>query len=297
MNNQEIIDYVMKTPHNTNPAILKQMIDENSGGSGGSQSGEMVADGADIYIIMEGMKMKFIEMQAMVMSGNIKYSPIPESLYVTVVREEPPFIGRMLNDLDPLPEHLLVTNNGEIYFRNSSSWKRVQEEMGIPEHGWIEKEKFETLDPSNEENIGFYAVRTVRYPMMDGSLIDFTSNLEVISTAFEGHYLLNTVNIPNARIIGKSAFLNCKGLLSVDIPKVEAIGDIAFMNCNNLESIVLPNSLLGIGEYAFRNCIELKNITFNGTVAQWNTILLRKGWNSGVPATEVVCSDGVVSLV
>lgn len=36
MNSQEIVDYVMNTPSNTNPAILKQMIEANSsGGSGG----------------------------------------------------------------------------------------------------------------------------------------------------------------------------------------------------------------------------------------------------------------------
>ena len=34
MNSQEIVDYVMNTLHNTNPAILKQMIDANSSGGG-----------------------------------------------------------------------------------------------------------------------------------------------------------------------------------------------------------------------------------------------------------------------
>lgn len=34
MNKKAIIDYVMNTPHNTNPAILKQMLDANSGGAG-----------------------------------------------------------------------------------------------------------------------------------------------------------------------------------------------------------------------------------------------------------------------
>lgn len=36
MNSQKIVDYVMNTPHNTNPAILKQMIDANGGSSGGT---------------------------------------------------------------------------------------------------------------------------------------------------------------------------------------------------------------------------------------------------------------------
>lgn len=34
MSQQELFDYVMNTPHNTNPAILKQMIDANSSGGG-----------------------------------------------------------------------------------------------------------------------------------------------------------------------------------------------------------------------------------------------------------------------
>lgn len=33
MNSQKIVDYVMNTPHNTNPAILKQMIDANGTGN------------------------------------------------------------------------------------------------------------------------------------------------------------------------------------------------------------------------------------------------------------------------
>lgn len=34
MGKQQIIDYVMNTPQNTNPAILSQLIDENAGGGG-----------------------------------------------------------------------------------------------------------------------------------------------------------------------------------------------------------------------------------------------------------------------
>ena len=34
MNNQDIIDYVMNTPHNTNPAILNQKLNKLAGGAG-----------------------------------------------------------------------------------------------------------------------------------------------------------------------------------------------------------------------------------------------------------------------
>lgn len=42
MNSQEIVDYVMNTPNNTNPVILKQMIDANS--SGGATSWNDLTD-------------------------------------------------------------------------------------------------------------------------------------------------------------------------------------------------------------------------------------------------------------
>lgn len=38
MTKQQIIDYVMNTPHNTNPAILKQMLDEVAEEGGGGES-------------------------------------------------------------------------------------------------------------------------------------------------------------------------------------------------------------------------------------------------------------------
>lgn len=38
MNSQKIVDYVMNTPYNTNPVILKQMIDANSSGGSGVTS-------------------------------------------------------------------------------------------------------------------------------------------------------------------------------------------------------------------------------------------------------------------
>jgi hypothetical protein len=31
-------------------------------------------------------------------------------------------------------------------------------------------------------------------------------------------------------------------------------------------------------------------------MAEWNAIEFDDDWNYGVPATEVICSDGVVSL-
>ena len=51
-----------------------------------------------------------------------------------------------------------------------------------------------------------------------------------------------------------------------------------------------------IGNSVFSGCSSLTSITFQGTVAEWNAITQGTGWSHNVLATEVVCSDGSVSL-
>ena len=67
-------------------------------------------------------------------------------------------------------------------------------------------------------------------------------------------------------------------------------------NCYNLTSINIPNGVTSIGVKAFSTCYSLTSITFEGTVAEWRAIELGGLWNSRVPATEVICSDGTVKL-
>ena len=137
--------------------------------------------------------------------------------------------------------------------------------------------------------------------------------------AFSDCSSLTSIVIPDSvTSIGGYAFCNCSSLTSITIPDdVTSIGELAFYYCNNLTSIVIPdsvtsigyraftgcesltsvvigNSVTSIGDYAFYNCSCLTSITFNGTKAQWNAIEKGGNWNYGVPAEEVVCSDGEV---
>ena len=93
-----------------------------------------------------------------------------------------------------------------------------------------------------------------------------------------------------------AAFSGSK-LLSVTIPDgVKYIGHSAFSDCTGLTSIALPASLASIVAYAFEECTSLTSITYAGTMERWNAVSKGTGWNEGVPATEVVCSDGSVPL-
>ena len=117
-------------------------------------------------------------------------------------------------------------------------------------------------------------------------------------SAFSGCSSLSSVTIGNSvTSICEYAFDGCALLTSVTIGKlVNSIGDNAFVGCDSLTSVVIPDSVTNIGYGAFHNCPLLTSISFEGTVEQWNDIEKGEYWNYNVPATEVVCSNGVVSL-
>ena len=97
--------------------------------------------------------------------------------------------------------------------------------------------------------------------------------------------------------IGSSAFRGCTGLTSITIPdSVTSIGDSAFSGCSGLTSMTIPDSVTSIGGWAFYNCTGLTSIKFNGTKAQWNAISKGSYWKYNVPATQVGCTDGTVSI-
>ena len=90
----------------------------------------------------------------------------------------------------------------------------------------------------------------------------------------------------------------CPGNMSAcEIPdSVMTIGEYAFGNCTYLPSITIPDSVTSIGNSAFFGCTGLSSITFNGTKSEWNSISKGANWQLGIPATEVICSDGTVPL-
>ena len=116
--------------------------------------------------------------------------------------------------------------------------------------------------------------------------------------AFDGCTGLTSVTIPDSVTwIGDYAFFGCSGLTSINIPDgVTSIGLGTFYGCSSLTSITIPDSVTSIGEHAFWKCTGLTSVTFEGTVAEWNAINKSSSWNEYCPFTEVVCSDGTVSV-
>ena len=100
-------------------------------------------------------------------------------------------------------------------------------------------------------------------------------------------------------VIAMAAFIDCDSLKSITIPDtVTEIQGQAFINCSSLTNAIIGNSVRYISAGAFQNCTSLINIHFNGSIDEWNTIEFSPiiKWNAGVPATEVICSNGNVSI-
>ena len=148
-----------------------------------------------------------------------------------------------------------------------------------------------------------------------------TSVTHIGDDAFYACGSLTKIVIPDGVVsIDNCAFSSCGSLTEIVIPdSVKSVGGYAFFNCGNLGSVVIGNSVISIDEYtfyacgslteivipnvvvsidnrAFSNCSSLTKIKFEGTVEEWNAISKGVNWNSGVSATEVVCSDGRVAL-
>ena len=109
---------------------------------------------------------------------------------------------------------------------------------------------------------------------------------------------LTSIIIPNSVTnIDDYAFRGCSGLTSITIPdSVTSIGYCAFGGCSGLMSITIPDSVTSIGLYAFSGCNGLTSINFEGTKAQWNAIQKGRDWKYNVPAKQVICKDGTVSI-
>ena len=81
---------------------------------------------------------------------------------------------------------------------------------------------------------------------------------------------------------------------SVTIPDgVRIIGENAFGGCNHLHSVYIPKSVTDIRADAFSDCESLKNVTFGGTVSQWNSVINNtRSLTVHTEAETVHCADG-----
>ena len=269
---------------------------------GGASGGELTDIGVELYVIYNGMKGKYTDILAARYGSDIELTRAEyDGFNMIVVRDSLPYMNFTgPDDLDNFRNMMCVLrDSGCVYVWNKED-KRWDEAFSgsITMRGWIDKSSFDELDLTDEKNQGLYVIAsTARYPMVDRTLIDLKSDSEIIDGFFRHYKLLNTVDIPNARVLCEYVFSNCRSLTSINFPSVVLIHSNAFSGCNGLTSVNLPKTLKSINSSAFENCTSLAEIMYDGTIEQWNAIEFGASWCKDIPATEVICSDGTVSLV
>lgn len=137
--------------------------------------------------------------------------------------------------------------------------------------------------------------------VLNGELItDLVIPSDVTSISkytFYGYTALKNVTIHNAVTdIGPCAFAHCTGLTTITLPEsVSSIGRYAFYNCIYLRSFIMGQYVTTIGDYAFDKCDSLGNVTYTGTVEQWNLIEKSSRWDGEIYRLGVNCTDGSIA--
>lgn len=105
----------------------------------------------------------------------------------------------------------------------------------------------------------------------------------------------------NCKLIGRSAFENCKRLTSITIPdSVQSINDYAFYGDESLVSVTIGKGVAQIGSNLFEGCKLLRSLNYNGKMKDWNKISKNRDWKKGkeelsdgnFKISTIKCSDG-----
>ena len=167
-----------------------------------------------------------------------------------------------------------------------------------------------------------YYILTNNSELSTGVKLIMSDSVTTISKcAFAYCANLTTVEIPDSVTTIKYGAFQNTGLTSITIPdSVINLADWVFgactdltghiilpdgisyvpngilWGCPNVSSVTIPAGITKICNDAFYECTSLETITFEGTVEEWNALDFGGFWNGGVPATEVICSNGTVAL-
>lgn len=73
---------------------------------------------------------------------------------------------------------------------------------------------------------------------------------------------------------------------------IERIKGSAFKNCDRLKEITIPKSVVQIYDQAFLGCDNLKKIVYDGTIKEWNKVVIDYNSFKNPRFAHVICTDG-----
>lgn len=241
MNKQELYDYVMKSPYNTNPTILKQAIeglDNNDSSSGDSGSG------ADEVIV------KMVQGEPFVVKSDT----------VTRVADYAFYCSKYLLGAD-FPNAKSI---GSYAFYNIHQFNTINapnaERIGIL-----------AFNSSDLVTVNFPKVMIVEEQAFQHNdclkSASFDSATVLESSAFNSCAQLENVHFPKLQSISNNCFASCFALVNVNFPEVTEIKWQGLHNCVGLEKADF-GSLETIEDQALYGCKKLTTLIIrnNSTV-------------------------------
>ena len=112
------------------------------------------------------------------------------------------------------------------------------------------------------------------------------------------HTAIAEVTVPaNVKTWGKYVFSDCTKLKTARVA-CDSIGAFAFTRCTALSSLTISANCRTFGENMLAYCESLTAITYEGTIAQWNTITKPVNWMSSGEHSynnylkKIQCVDG-----
>ena len=276
MDKQEILDYVMNTPGNTNRAVLNSMLNSLEGsGSGGESTpdGPTFNDGKTrLFITVASMDRPVIAIYfACTVVGGVTIDWGDGSdTEVTTSTER----TRYSHSYSLAGDYIIAleVTDGELILEGINNFGIMTQQYNNPEPPY---------------SLPYVIAALKRVEIGDGVA-------SIGNSAFNNCNALTSVVIPSSvTSIGNSAFGGCYALTSVVISEgVTSIGESTFQNCYSFTSIVIPEGVTSIGKYAFGGCSALTSVVIPSSV----TSIGNSAFNSCYSLTSVVIPEGVTSI-
>ena len=107
---------------------------------------------------------------------------------------------------------------------------------------------------------------------------------------------LNNISLPNATSIGAGSFSECSNITSVTIPKVKEVPSNCFKNCKSLSLINLKN-VESIGSRAFYNCASIVELNISKATSLSSSETSYPETFSGCKSlTKVILAEGLKNI-
>ena len=150
--------------------------------------------------------------------------------------------------------------------------------------------------PNSVTSIGTRAFGAVPNVVYSGTASGSPWNAHIVNGFVDGYFVYENSSKTDLMCCSR-AITNHDFSGEIVIPDgVVNLRRYSMQNIVEMTSVVIPASVTHFYEYMLNDCDGLTNITFLGTIAQWNAITKDTNWSKNMNVTVAHCSDGDVQI-